>query len=84
MVSIQSAQGWSMGVQREREFSLGLDEIVWVSGQERPDWRVSGAITLMSGQAVIRLVHGVWGEVKSPHWRWSLSIPCRPYEVRAV
>ncbi len=46
---------WSMGSTGSADSSLGPPERVWVSGQERPDWRVSGASTLTSGQPAKRL-----------------------------
>ena len=44
-----------MGSRGRAEISLGLHGMVWVSGHEGPDWRVSGANTLTSAQPAIRL-----------------------------
>jgi hypothetical protein len=48
---------WSKGSTGSADSSLGRPERVRVSGQERPDWRVSGARTLTSDQPAKRL-HG--------------------------
>lgn len=46
------------GIQRARRL-FGLHEMVWVSGQERSDWRVSGAITLTSDETAARFAGAV-------------------------
>ncbi|MBK9584594.1 MAG: hypothetical protein IPO55_01570 [Alphaproteobacteria bacterium] len=53
---LQTADGWSMGSTGSAEGSLGLPERVWVSGQERPDWWVSGANTPARDQPAKRLL----------------------------
>lgn len=57
---------WSMGSTGSADSSLGRPERVRVSGQERPDWRVSGASTLTSDQPAKRL-HGArcWSHQQS-------------------
>ena len=47
---------WEGSKEGQRECSPpGLHGMVWVSGHEGPDWRVSGANTLTSAQPAIRL-----------------------------
>lgn len=43
----------ALGFQRARRLN-GLHDMVWVSGQERPDRRVSGAGTLTSDETAVR------------------------------
>jgi hypothetical protein len=60
---------WPMGSTGSADSSLGRPERVWVSGQERPDWRVSGANTLTSDQPAKRL-HG------ARCWPANRAAPC--------